>query len=371
MRDATIDDLAAMHGAAEALLALGCRAVLLKGGHLAGDTVLRRAGDRGRAARLGEPADRQPPYPRHRLHPGLGDRRRPRARARRSRPRSSARATMCSARSPGAPASAAATARSTTPTRCARLTRRRCASRSTRSTPSPSGRSPATRRRCARSKPGCPMRSMQAIAAENNLSETAFFVPEGEGYRLRWFTPDDRGRSVRPRDAGCGICRLPRGWRRGAAASSSRPRRPGALTVARDGELLALDFPSRPPAPCAMPEALAAALGQRPAALLAARDYLAVYDGADEIAALAPDFAALAALDRFAVIVTAPGDGRGRFRVALFRAGARGRRGPGDRLGALHADPLLGGAARQDPARRRASCRGAAAACPARLQATG
>jgi len=72
-----------------------------------------------------------------------------------------------------------------------------------------------------------------------------------------------------------------------------------------------------------MSEALAAALGKRPAALFAARDYLAVFDGADEIAALAPDFAAVAALDRFAVIATAPG-AHGIDFVSRFFAPARG-----------------------------------------------
>ena len=72
-----------------------------------------------------------------------------------------------------------------------------------------------------------------------------------------------------------------------------------------------------------MSEKLAAALGRRPAALLAARDYLAVYDSTDDIAGLSPDFAALAALDRFAVIVTAPGTGETDF-VSRFFAPARG-----------------------------------------------
>lgn len=72
-----------------------------------------------------------------------------------------------------------------------------------------------------------------------------------------------------------------------------------------------------------MSEALVAALGHRPAALLGARDYLAVYGSADEIVRLAPDFRAIAALDRFAVIVTAPGNGGVDF-VSRFFAPARG-----------------------------------------------
>jgi PhzF family phenazine biosynthesis protein len=163
---------------------------------------------------------------------------------------------------------------------------------------------------------------MQKIAAENNLSETAFFVPEGEDYRLRWFTPTTEVDL-------CGHATLASAYVVFRWLSPERRRvifetqQAGPLTVARDGDLLALDFPSRPAEPCAMSEELAAALGRRPVALLAARDYLAVYESADEIAALAPDFAALAALDRFAVIVTAPGTGGVDF-VSRFFAPARG-----------------------------------------------
>src|SRR5947207_2906645 len=128
---------------------------------------------------------------------------------------------------------------------------------------------------------------MQAIAAENNLSETAFFVPEGEGYRLRWFTPTTEVDL-------CGHATLAAGFvvfrwlRPGLGGITFQTEKAGPLTVARDGELLALDFPSRPAAPCAMSEKLATALGRCPTALLAARDYLAVYDSADDIAALSP-----------------------------------------------------------------------------------
>jgi PhzF family phenazine biosynthesis protein len=174
----------------------------------------------------------------------------------------------------------------------------------------------------------CPLQSwlpddvMQSIAGENNLSETAFFVPEGEGYRLRWFTPTTEVDL-------CGHATLASGFivfrvlKPRESRVTFQTQQAGPLTVARDGELLALDFPARPAAPCAMSEPLVAALGRRPAALLAARDYLAVYDSADDILALSPDFAALAALDRFAVIVTAPGTGETDF-VSRFFAPARG-----------------------------------------------
>ena len=163
---------------------------------------------------------------------------------------------------------------------------------------------------------------MQAIAAENNLSETAFFVPEDGDYRLRWFTPTTEVDL-------CGHATLASAFVifRFLAPDLRnvrfRTEKAGTLAVGRDGELLALDFPARPPEPCAVPGELAAALGRAPAAVLAARDYLAVYDDPEAVAGLAPDFAALAQLDRFAVIVTAPGRGEIDF-VSRFFAPAAG-----------------------------------------------
>lgn len=177
-----------------------------------------------------------------------------------------------------------------------------------------------------------PDAAMQAVAAENNLSETAFFVPEGEGYRLRWFTPTTEVDL-------CGHATLASAYVvfRWLAPQAGRvtfqTQQAGPLTVSRDGERLALDFPARRPSPCDGIDEIAAALGRRPAALLAARDYMAVYDSADEVFALAPDFAAVAALDRFAVIATAPGEGDVDF-VSRFFAPARG----------VNEDPVTGSA---------------------------
>jgi PhzF family phenazine biosynthesis protein len=167
-----------------------------------------------------------------------------------------------------------------------------------------------------------PAETMQAIAAENNLSETAFFVPEGDGYRLRWFTPSIEVDL-------CGHATLASAFvvfrylAPGRECVTFQTEKAGALTVGRDGENLVLDFPAMPPLPCPISAEVTAALGRKPVALLAARDYLAVYERADEVAALAPDFAALAALDRFAVIATAPGTGGIDF-VSRFFAPARG-----------------------------------------------
>jgi PhzF family phenazine biosynthesis protein len=177
-----------------------------------------------------------------------------------------------------------------------------------------------------------PDQVMQAVAAENNLSETAFLVPEGDGYRLRWFTPTTEVDL-------CGHATLASAfvvfgwlapWRYSIRFYTEKA---GPLSVTRDGELLALDFPSRPPQPCAMSETLVEALGRRPTALLAARDYLAVFDSAEDVAALSPDFAKIAGLDRFAVIVTAPGRDGVDF-VSRFFAPARG----------VEEDPVTGSA---------------------------
>jgi PhzF family phenazine biosynthesis protein len=153
-----------------------------------------------------------------------------------------------------------------------------------------------------------PDATMQAIAAENNLAETAFFLREGEDYALRWFTPavevDLCGHATLA-SAFVIMTRLEPGRERVAF----RTLRAGTLGVSREGEGYAMDFPARPALPVAERDArLAAALGKPPVeALAAARDYLVVYAQAADVASLAPDLAALAALDRTAVIVTAPG----------------------------------------------------------------
>lgn len=157
----------------------------------------------------------------------------------------------------------------------------------------------------------CPLESwlddalLQAIAEENNLSETAFFVPVEKGFKLRWFTP------VKEVDL-CGHATL-------AAAHVifenfgysmqyiTFETRSGDLTVKRKGNLLEMDFPSLPPRPCAFSEILAQGLGQRPIEVLAADDYLAVFDSEATVRAITPNQALLGQLDLRGVIVTAPG----------------------------------------------------------------
>lgn len=146
---------------------------------------------------------------------------------------------------------------------------------------------------------------MQAIAAENNLSETAFCVPEGESYGLRWFTP------LKEIDL-CGHATLATahvlfehlGF---AGAEIVFSTRSGALRVTRAGDRLAMDFPAKAVEPCAAPGALIEGLGRAPLEVYGGRDYLAVFADAAEVRALRPDPRRLAELDRHGVIVTAPG----------------------------------------------------------------
>ena len=165
-----------------------------------------------------------------------------------------------------------------------------------------------------------PDQQMQAIAGENNLSETAFFVKNGAGYQLRWFTPTievDLCGHATLASAYVVLNDLTPGERSVSFESKS-----GTLTVTRDGDLYSLDFPSRPPAPTTPCAGLIEALGGTPEAVLAADDYLVVYQSEDEVRALQPDMAGLMHIDRFAVIATAPG--RNYDFVSRFFAPAKG-----------------------------------------------
>ncbi len=151
-----------------------------------------------------------------------------------------------------------------------------------------------------------PDATLQNIAAENNLSETAFVVPRGGEFDLRWFTPalemDLCGHATL---AAAFVLFTEQKYTGDVVRFHSRS---GLLAVKRAGDILTLDFPSRPPQPCALPEALASGLGARPASIFKSRDYLAVFASAAEVRALRPDFAALKHLDCLGIIATAPGD---------------------------------------------------------------
>ncbi len=151
-----------------------------------------------------------------------------------------------------------------------------------------------------------PDEQMQAIAAENNLAETAFFVRNGNGsYHLRWFTPQVEVDL-------CGHATLASAFvvlnDISPSADSVRfETKSGTLTVTREGDLFSLDFPARPPVDRNACAGLLDALGGKPEAVLASDDYLVIYGSEDEVRALKPKMDSLLDIDRFAVIVTAPG----------------------------------------------------------------
>jgi len=146
---------------------------------------------------------------------------------------------------------------------------------------------------------------LQSIAAENNLSETAFLVPADDHYELRWFTPKVEVDL-------CGHGTLASAF---AVFEYVKPQarrvdfqtQSGMLSVERRGDLLMMDFPARRPEPCPPPDQLAEILGIPPGQTLRARDLMVVYEEEEQIRNLKPDMERLAGLDCFAVIATAPG----------------------------------------------------------------
>ena len=146
---------------------------------------------------------------------------------------------------------------------------------------------------------------MQSVAREMNLSETAFFWPEADALRLRWFTP---GGEVEL----CGHATLATAhvlWETGrldAAAEANFDTLSGRLGARRDGAYIVLDFPALEGEPVAAPAGLSAALGAESGAVSRARfDLLVELADADAVRNLRPDFRALGALDCRGLVVTA------------------------------------------------------------------
>jgi PhzF family phenazine biosynthesis protein len=168
-----------------------------------------------------------------------------------------------------------------------------------------------------------PDATLQAIAAENNLAETAYLVRSNGDYRLRWFTP---GTEVPL----CGHATLA-----SAAVVMERlePARSqvvfhslsGALTVWKNGAGYVMDFPARPCDPVAPPPGLADALGATPREVAANdRHYLVLLEDETTLRRLAPDMAALARLDRPALMVTSKSDDPQYDFISRFFAPAEG-----------------------------------------------
>ena len=144
---------------------------------------------------------------------------------------------------------------------------------------------------------------MQTIALENNLSETAFFVPQEEGYHIRWFTPASEVDL-------CGHATLASaftlfnhlGYKKDQIQFFSKS---GLLTVCRDGQWLEMDFPAQPPLVYNAPDKLLAAFTQKPKTCLKATDYILVFEHEEQVKQASPDLHALSSLDLRGVCITA------------------------------------------------------------------
>lgn len=146
---------------------------------------------------------------------------------------------------------------------------------------------------------------MQKITTENNLSETAFALKDGDGYKLRWFTP---GGEI---DL-CGHATLATAYTifrfyDKEAQSLSFSTLSGILTVKRNGKLLEMDFPAYKLAPTAVTDEIVDALGVRPAAAFMGRDLLCVMESESDVRTAAPDQEKLLKLDGLLVHLTAKG----------------------------------------------------------------
>ena len=152
-----------------------------------------------------------------------------------------------------------------------------------------------------------PEKLMQAIAAENNLAETAFAVPASDEYEIRWFTPLTEV-------ALCGHATLATAHiifntiGRDSHQIRFKSRERGMLTVGREGDWLTLDFPAETPEELEMPQTLKEAVGGNPISCFLGRtDYMLVYDKQKDIEELRPNFHQLSLVEARGVIATAPG----------------------------------------------------------------
>jgi predicted PhzF superfamily epimerase YddE/YHI9 len=148
---------------------------------------------------------------------------------------------------------------------------------------------------------------LQAIAAENNLAETAFVLTGSRPFPLRWFTPKIEVDLCGHATLASAFVLLRHYFP--AQLQVKFTTRSGELTVARNGRHLAMDFPARPGQRVRVSDQLTAALGAKPVEAYSARDLLTIFSAESEVAALKPKLELVAALDTFAVIASAKGDG--------------------------------------------------------------
>ena len=147
---------------------------------------------------------------------------------------------------------------------------------------------------------------MQKIGMENNLAETAFIVPNGNSFDIRWFTPkieiDLCGHATL---ASAHVLFNHLDFNKDHIQFNTEKH--GELFVRKNNDLLTLEFPSSPPKKITLTDTIIRALGKEPVEIMESRDLMAVYESEEDILEFKPDFTALMQLDYLGVIVTAPG----------------------------------------------------------------
>lgn len=151
-----------------------------------------------------------------------------------------------------------------------------------------------------------PDATLQKIARENNLSETAFFVASEQEPLLRWFTPAAEVDLCGHATLAAGFVAL--SFLRPTASSIIFRSQSGPLTVTKSGDLFTLEFPRRDPERVAAPPKLLEALGLSNAEVLFARDYIVTLESEEALKNLKPNMSLLRELDGLGVVVTAPGE---------------------------------------------------------------
>ncbi len=152
-----------------------------------------------------------------------------------------------------------------------------------------------------------PTQTMQQLANENNLSETAFFVKNEDGsYDLRWFTPEvEMDLAGHPTLATAFVIF---NYLEHPSDTIEFHTKSGLLTVVKKGDLLEMNFPARMPVACTPPDALLKGFNIPPAQVLQSRDYFLVYNTQEEIEQVIPDYTYLNTVDTLGIIITAKGN---------------------------------------------------------------
>ena len=148
-----------------------------------------------------------------------------------------------------------------------------------------------------------PDNTMQSIAEENNLPETAFFVPTRNGFHIRWYTPKTEVDL-------CGHATLAAAYVLFNIMKYNKDKiefksKSGTLTVLQKDDWLVMDFPVQPPIPCNIPDEIVKAFGKAPIECLRSEDYIIVFETESDILSIRPDTDYLKKLDLRGVIITA------------------------------------------------------------------